>query len=527
MMSADGLNTMMGIQWKTRWKGLITWVVALVASLASTAAAIVPLYNTPAKIHSYGAAVSGGSLYAINGKVEGIDSLGGIIQDEFAFLAAFLLPLLGISLIARSTRREEEAGRLELLLSGRIGRRSPLVSALLIATGVIAVLVVAFAASVAASGVPVAASILYAASLGGLAFVFVGISALIAQITLHSRGVYFGGFGVLLVSYVIRGIGDATGTWLTWLSPLGWQEKTAPTGDQRWWVLLIPLVVGGALAALAVHLAGRRDLGSAMISAGAGSPRASQRLRSPLGFAVWLHRTSMLGWLAGSVVLGVMMGALSQQVIDALQGNPGMADAMGAGGGNLADGFIAIVQVYLAITAMGYVVQAIGILSREESEQRLESRLAGTLSRVQWLAAHAAVILSGLVIIVVVSSVSFGLASAISMGDSGQVATLLRAGIAYLPAELIFAGLALMLFGMFPRLFAVSWGYYAVATFIAFLGPGLKLSHWVLDLSPTTHVGNPPVGTVPAMSLAVMTVIACALLAAAFVGFRERNIPNN
>ncbi len=227
----------------------------------------------------------------------------------------------------------------------------------------------------------------------------------------------------------------------------------------------------------------------------------------------------MLGWLAGSVVLGVMMGALSQQVIDALKGNPGMADAMGAGGGNLADGFIGIVQVYLAIIAMGYVVQAIGILSREESEQRLESRLAGTLSRAQWLAAHAAVVLSGLVIIVVVSSVSFGLASAISMGDSGQVATLLRAGIAYLPAELMFAGLALLLFGMFPRRYAVSWAAYGVVTFIAFLGPGLKLSHWILDLSPTTHVGNPPVGAVPAMPLIVMTAIACVLLAGAFVGF--------
>jgi ABC-2 type transport system permease protein len=235
----------------------------------------------------------------------------------------------------------------------------------------------------------------------------------------------------------------------------------------------------------------------------------------------------MLGWLAGSVVLGVMMGALSQQVIDALQGNPGMADAMGAGGGNIVDGFIAAVQVYLAIIAIGYVVQAIGILSREESEQRVEPRLAGTLSRRRWLAVHAAVVLSGLVIIVVISSVSFGLASAISIGDSGQVATLLRAGLAYLPAELIFAGLALLLFGMFPRLFAISWGAYAVATFIAFLGPGLKLSHWILDLSPTTHVGNPPVGTVPAVSLAVMTVIACALLGGAFVGFRERNIPNN
>jgi polyether ionophore transport system permease protein len=348
----------------------------------------------------------------------------------------------------------------------------------------------------------------------------------IAQLTLHSRGVYFGGFGALLVSYVLRGVGDATSGWVTWLSPLGWQEKTAPTGDQKWWVLLIPLVVGGALAVLAVRLAGRRDLGSALIRPGSGSPRASHSLRGPVGFALWLHKQSMFGWLAGGVVLGVMMGALAQQVIDAMQGNPAMAEALGAGSGHVVDGFIAVVEVYLAIIAVGCVVQAIGILGNEEAAGRVETRLAGNVSRTRWLAAHATVVVSGLVVVVAVSSAAFGVASAISMGESGQVTRLLWSGIAYLPAELIFAGLALLLYGIFPRFYAVAWGLYAAVTFIAFVGPGLKLSHWVLDLAPTTHVGNPPLGTVPAGSLAVMAAVACALMAMGFVGFRNRNIPN-
>ncbi len=526
-MSAGGLSTMMGIQRKIRWKGIVIWLLALTATLATTAASIAPLYNTPAKIRSYADSVAGGSLYAINGKVEGIASLGGIIQDEFAFIAAFLLPLLGISLIAGSTRREEEAGRLELLLSGRIGRRSPLVSALLVATGVIAVVVVAFAVVVAVSGVPVSSSILYAASLGGLAFVFVGVSAVIAQMTLHSRGVYFGGFAVLLVSYVLRGIGDVNGSLLSWLSPLGWQEKTAPTGDQRWWVLLIPVVVGGALATLAIHHAGRRDLGSAMISAGSGPPRASHGLRSPLGFATRLHRQSMLGWLAGSVVLGVMMGALSQQAIDALEGNPSMAEALGAGHGSVGDGFIAVVQLYLAIIAMGYLAQAIGILRHEESAQRLEMRLTGTLSRIQWLTAHATVILSGLVVVVVVSSASFGIASAISTGDSGQVTILLRAGIAYLPAEVIFAGLALMLFGMFPRRFAVSWAVLRGRR--VHRVPRRRSQTLALDSrSLPDHPCRQPTNGHCASRLADRHDgdRRCSI-AAGFFGFRKRDIPSN
>ena len=114
--------------------------------MTGTAASIAALYDTPAKIHSYAAAVTSGSaLVAINGKVEGIDSLGGVIQDEFGFMAAFLLPLLGISLVARATRREEESGRLELLLGGRIARHQPASAALLVAVGAIVATGVLFA----------------------------------------------------------------------------------------------------------------------------------------------------------------------------------------------------------------------------------------------------------------------------------------------------------------------------------------------------------------------------------------------
>ena len=31
--------------------------------------------------------------------------------------------------------------------------------------------------------------------------------------------------------YLQRGVGDVTKTWVTWLSPLGWAEKAARSGD--------------------------------------------------------------------------------------------------------------------------------------------------------------------------------------------------------------------------------------------------------------------------------------------------------
>ena len=125
-MTLTGLPRMLRVQWRTHRRGTIIWVLVLAASMVGTAASIASLYDTPAKIHTYAAAVtSGDSLVAINGRVEGIDSLGGVIQDEFGFLASFLMPLLGIALVARATRREEESGRLEALLAGRVSRPVP------------------------------------------------------------------------------------------------------------------------------------------------------------------------------------------------------------------------------------------------------------------------------------------------------------------------------------------------------------------------------------------------------------------
>ncbi len=527
-MSATGLGPMLAAQWRTHRRASLIWMFVLIAGMVGTAGSIAGLYTTPEQIHTYAQAVTAGdALVVINGRVEGIDSLGGIIADEFGFLAAFLLPLLGISLVAQATRGEEESGRLELVLAGRVARHVPILAGLIVASAAILVTAIAFALGLCVFGVPATRSVLYAASLGSLALVFAGLAALLAQVTLHSRGVYTWGLLILGVAYVLRGVGDVTNTWVTWLSPLGWAEKAAPFGDMRWWTLLIPLAVGGLLAALAIIVAGRRDLGSSLLRGGAGPARASTWLRSPLGLATASHRPAFLGWLAGTVILAGLMGALAQQFIDAVLGNPAMAGALGVSSGRPVDAMVALTQLYIAIIATGYTVQAVGSLRGEETAGRLEVRLSGTLSRMRWLAAHALVIVLGLLGIVLISSLVLAAGTAWSTGTAVDPGRILAAGAAYLPAELLVAWLALALFGLWPRAFPAAWAAVALVAFIAFLGPGLKLPQWVLDLSPTTHVGNPPLGTVEALPLATLVAMAAALGVAAAIGFRRRGVPQN
>ncbi len=114
-----------------------------------------------------------------------------------------------------------------------------------------------------------------------------------------------------------------------------------------------------------------------------------------------------------------------------------------------------------------------------------------------------------------------------SVGTGVNLGRVLWAGAAYLPAELLVGGLALALFGLRPRAFPAAWAALAGVTFIAFLGPGLKLPTWLLDLAPTTHVGNPPLGTVEAGPLIGLGGIAVVLGVAAAVGFRRRGVPQS
>ena len=160
----------------------------------------------------------------------------------------------------------------------------------------------------------------------------------------------------------------------------------------------------------------------------------------------------------------------------------------------------------------------------EETAGRLEMRLSGTLSRMGWLGAHGIVIVMGVFLIVVASSLVLAAGMAWSMGTA-NLPRVLGAGLAYLPAELLIGALALALFGLRPRALPAAWAAVAVVGFIALLGSGLQLPQWLIDVSPISHIGDPPLGSVDGVALGVVGAIAAILGGAAAVGFRWRGVP--
>lgn len=526
-MTAAAVTLAGRVQVRTGWRRVLTWVIGIAATMGLTVVSIHSLYDTQAKIDSYARATStGDALRAINGRVYGLDTLGGVIQNEFGFVASCALPLMGVLLVAWATRREEESGRAELLLAGRLTRTAPLLATLLITAGALALTGLLIGAALVGVGIDADRATLYAASLALLGLAFAALTAVLAQLVPHARTAQGAAFLVLVAAYLLRGIGDVQWHPLVWASPLGWAEETRPFGDDpRWWPLLLPLAVSVALAAVAVAVRARRDLGQAVASRRPTTPVASAWLRSPIGSALAVHRGPLLTWVLVTAAVGGTFGSLATQVIDAMQGNPELATVMAGGGEGGVDGFLAMVVLMTALCATACGVHGVRTVGAEEAAGRVEPLLAAGWSRTRWFTAHRLVVAAGVVLVGLAGLVCGGLGVWGSTGDTDRLADLARAQASYLPATLLVTAIALLLHGIRQRAALLGWVLLAFCVVVALLGASLQLPDGVMDLSPLQHAGYPPQDFPSVTAVVVVSLLVVLAVAVGELTWRRRDIP--
>ncbi|MEP7162133.1 MAG: hypothetical protein ABI746_13700, partial [Dermatophilaceae bacterium] len=340
---------MLAISWRSSRRQIITWVLGMIAVFAATAASINSLYGTAGELGTYAQAVStDSSLYAINGRPFGLDSIGGPIAYEFGFIAAIAIPLMGLILMTRMTRLQEETGRMELLRAGIVGRTAALKSALVLTSAAFLLMAAGMAAVLAALGLNWPGVVLYPLAFALLGIAFTAVGALCAQLVASSRAVTALGLAVLVIAFVIRGIGDVRDNALVWLSPLGWAEQTRAFGDARWWPMLLLIAAAIASSAAALHLGERRDLGEGMFARRRGSTTASPVLMDSFGFAARRHRNAVVGWSAISALVGAGFGSVGGAYNTVTKDNKTLQDVLG-GGSAAANAFVSFLVILIAL----------------------------------------------------------------------------------------------------------------------------------------------------------------------------------
>jgi ABC-2 type transport system permease protein len=176
--------------------------------------------------------------------------------------------------------------------------------------------------------------------------------------------------------------------------------------------------------------------------------------------------------------------------------------------------------------AAACAVMAVLRLRAEESGYLADPVLAGSVGRVRWGLSHVMVAVAGSALLLAVAGVAAGLGYGIRAGGTGpEIARMLGAGLAQLPAVLVIAGIAVAAVGLAPSASAAAgWSALGLAVALNLFGPALQLSGWALDASPFTHAPRLPGGVVSATPLLWLSGVALALGASGLAALRHRDI---
>lgn len=518
-----GIPLLARIAVRTGWLVAVAWVVGLVSLFLVTGLSMAALYDTPEALAAYGSSL-GEAMVMINGRVAGLDTFGGIMMNEFATVVSFAVPIMAIGLTVRSTRKEEETGRSELLLAGTVGRLAPTAAALVVVALTFAVLGLALWTSTLPLDIDRGGAALYAASIAATGWVYAAGTAVLAQFVTHTRTLWAIAMAAAGVTLLARGIGDVNENWLSWTSPLGWHGLVRPFGDANPAPLLVAVLVTVAFAILALWLAGRRDVGQGMVASRTGPATATTWRSSRAGMAVHQHLGAAVGWTIGAVALMTMYGGLVDVAMEAILSTPALTEFL-VDADSLVD---AIAQMLIAVAGFlgaGFALQTLGGLRSEETAGRLELELTAGRHRWSWLAAHTAVAVAGATVIVLAGSAAFALTATLTLDDPELAGRLLAAGVWQVPAAVVFAALSVALFGVAPRLQVLAWAPFVLAVVVTLMGPTLRLTDAQMRLSPFGAVGTAPVGPVAADGVVTLLVVAAVLVAIGVVGFRRRDVP--
>lgn len=463
---------------------------------------------------------------------------------ESITLALFIVSLYGVYLmlgsalmslltVSRHTRVEEQTGRAELVRANVVGRHTRLAATLLLVVlmnVLVSVLIAVVFYSSPARPDSFAPALLFGCSIGVAGLVFGAIAAVTVQLSPSSRGASGMAGAILALAFILRGLGDMSAVqggalgFLTWLSPLGWSQQTAPIALDRWWPLLISLAATGALVIVAFSLQGRRDLGAGLLPDKLGSATAPTWLRSPLTLAFRLQRSSLVWW---AIALGLSSLTFSLFVGPMEESGAGMPDQilmMMGGADVIVDGYLGFMGIYYAIMAGFFAVLSILALRGEEQSMRLEPVLATPVSRTSWLASWSIVGAGGAFVIMAIVGVGHGLGAAFATGEWSLFWPVAIGGFTHLPTVWLLLGIAVALYGWAPRLVGLTWIVLGYSALLAFFGELVQLDEAILNLGLYRHIGQAPLEPISWAAVTVMTGISATLIAVGVEGYRRRDL---
>lgn len=455
-------------------------------------------------------------------------TIGGYSAWRVGGTLAIAAAAFGVLAAVRALRADEEAGRMEVVLAGPVGRSATFLAAITAIAAAGSLLWLGMTAGYVVAGLPLIGSAYLALATTSVIAVFAAIGAVVSQLAPTRRvALELAGAGVA-VFLLLRVIADtASGAgWLRWATPLGWAEEMRPFAGARPIVVILPLVASGLLLYLAARIAMTRDLGTGMLPSRDSADPRLRLLANPTAQALRGERSSLLVWASCFAAFAVILGMIAPSISAAGITSTIRRQVAKLGSGSILTptGYLAFVFIFFILAVTLFVCAQVSAARREEADERLETLLALPVGRLGWLGGRLVLAGAGAVMLALIAGLATW-AGAVSQGVNLSLARMLEAGANCLPISLLFLGIAVLAYAAAPRASAgIAYGLVILAFFWYLVGALLGVPKWLVEATPFAHIGFVPSQPFRVLAALVMTAIGALAIAVAIALFRHRDL---
>ncbi len=506
------------------------WIISFVGITIAVALAFPRLYPPGPERDILAEILKNPAMTSILGPGYGLDDyhIGAVMGHQMLLFTALAVAIMNILLAIRQTRSDEEAGRVEMIRSLPVGKLANAGATFLVLVLVnlgLAIIMGVGLGLLGLEGMDLIGSLLYGAALGVTGVLFAAATIFIAQLSETARGTMGLSFTFLGLSYLLRAIGDVGQEALSLISPLGLVLRSEVYVNNYWWPILTMAIASIVLILLAFRLNTTRDLGAGFIPAKPGPRTASRFLQSPLGLALRLQKTTIIGWAVAMLILGASYGSVFGDIDAFFQTSPIFELLLpGTEGFSLTAQFTATLLAVLAMIGMIPVLLTMLKLKVEEQANRTEHLLARAVSRRRLFGSYLFIAALLAIVMQVISVLGLWSAAAAVMDQPLSLSLTLEGGLAYVPAMWIMLGLAALLIGFVPRFSNLIWVYLGYTFFIIYFGGLLQVPELLAKLTPFGYVPDVPLEKMPFPLILVLVLIALGVALLGLRAYERRDI---
>jgi ABC-2 type transport system permease protein len=506
--------------WITRSIWLFTPALLIMSAMSSYGSMFASQFELNAFVDDN---VLNPAVSAIHGFILSKD-IQGIVAWNVKTVSLIVIAIFNILAVSKIMRGEEESGRADLLGSGVVGRQSLFAVSITISFATNVVMGILMFLTMLLYGLPADGSLTLSLLMIVGGCLFASFGAVASQLASAKRTASSLGIGLMGLFYVLSFMNNlsAGNNPSSYFTPFRWFFIVRPFAGNHLAFLLVAICLVVIIVALALYLSSKRDVGAGVIHPKAGRSDASPGFNNVFALSWRMHRGLLIVWTIALGIFAFGIGSVDSLVSKMLGEQQTLASWMSLFG-EPEKAFLSLMVYVLCLFVSAYGILAVQKIRSEETDGRIEALLSTPMKRSKWMASHILFSTAGSTLILLVIGLCIAIGSVVSGGSVSAFIEIVLMAIVKLPAVLTMAGIAVLLFGLLPKLsVGLSWAIYSLFILIQLLWEMALIPDIIFLLSPFGQVY--PTQSLTFATFMLLLAAACVLYGAGLLCFKKRDI---